>query len=484
MLMPQSTSTISDSHELLKGVFATIKEAVFIVSSENREIIDLNISAEKMFGYSREEMIGAKTSILHLDNEMYLKFGEMMTKSYQDKGFFETTYRMKRKDGSYFPSEHSVRPITFVDDLCTSHVCVVQDISEQVSRVEELYSLAQQLDTRNYFVESVFTNLKSGIIVVNRDYKILMLNHYVAELSGEPSEAHTGKNLADICPELHAALLSGISDGEIPVKLFDRKQVVGFAKFDLQGGYKGSDGYIINFKDLTEIIKIRRQLRHKERLSAMGEVVANVAHEMRNPLFAMTTVAQIFAMELMLTPAQKELMNSMLKESKRLNDLVEELLDSTRELRLQRKNIDLNSVITESFRVLEAIPHSERLIIRKTTYAEKIPLNADFEKLEQVVINLVKNAMEASPDNSFVDLNIEEGVGGVIISVIDSGTGISPGAMEKIFEVFYTTKKNGTGLGLSICKNIIEAHGGSLEACNNPEVGATFTIKLPFGGDE
>jgi signal transduction histidine kinase len=305
----------------------------------------------------------------------------------------------------------------------------------------------------------------------------------VAEFSGEPPEVFTGRHLSDICPELHDALVSGLSVGEIPVTLFKRSHIIGFTKFELNSSYPDSAGCIVNFKDLTEDLKLRKELRHKERLSAMGEVVASVAHEMRNPLFAISSVAQILEMELSLKPAHQELMSSLLKESRRINNLVEELLDSTRELRLQRKTVDLNGIVAESLLVLKSISDDKRVLLRSSSFAERIMIHADSGKVEQVMINLVKNAIEASSEGSQVDLTIEEGADEVMISITDCGKGIAADVFDQIFDVFFTTKRGGTGLGLSICRNIIEAHGGTLTASNNPGTGATFTIRLPFAGD-
>ncbi len=476
-------NSMKESLELLNGVFSSIKEAVFIVSSETRVITNMNQSAVTMFGYAREEMLGRKTSMLHVDNNMYLKFGEMMDESYRNRGFFETTFRMRRLDGSTFPSEHSVKPINAGTSLCQSHVCVVRDISEQIWREEEMFSLAQELVTRNKFVESVLRNLKSGIIVVDHDYRIKLLNEYVSESSVELQESFLDRNLSEICPELYDAITAGVFSGEITVALFNTKKIIGFGCFELSGVYNISSGYIINFKDLTEIVKIRKELRHKERLSAMGEVVASVAHEMRNPLFAISSVAQILEMELSLKPAQKELLDSLLKESRRINDLVEELLDSTRELRLLRTAVELNVIVAETFLVLRTNSDEKKVTLRKSSFAEQVMIHADSHKLEQVLINLVKNAIEASSEDSLVDLTIEEGVGEVVVSITDNGEGIAPDVFEKIFDVFFTTKRGGTGLGLSICRNIIEAHEGTLTASNNPGNGATFTVRLPFDGD-
>jgi PAS domain S-box-containing protein len=472
----QVEEALNESNLLLEKTFTSLKESIFIVETGSRIILDCNEACEEMFGYARNEMIGSQADLFHVSKEMSKSFGRGMLQGYAEKGYYETVSVLKRKDGTIFDCEHSVTPIRNDKGEITRHVCVVRDISEQMR-------MQKELEARNTFVESIFAHLKSGIVVVDRENRIKMLNRHAAEFSGELPEVFIGRELSEICPELHEALVSGLSSGEIPVTLFERTRVIGFTKFDLDSSYLDSAGCIINFKDLTEDIKIRKILRHKERLSAMGEVVASVAHEMRNPLFAISSVAQILEMELSLDPAQKELMESLLKESRRINDLVEELLDSTRELRIKRSKVELNAIVAETFLVLKTVSEDKRVPLRNSSFAEKIMVHADSQKLEQVLINLVKNAIEASSADSPVELTIGEEEGEVVISVTDGGEGIDSDVIEKIFDVFFTTKRGGTGLGLSISRNIIEAHDGTLTAVNNPGAGATFTVRLPFTGD-
>jgi len=473
-------SSLRDSLELLSGVFSSINEAIFIVSTETMVITNFNQSAEKMFGYSREEMLGENTSILHIDNDWYLKFGKMITESYQNVGFLETTYSMKRKDGSTFPTEHFVRPFNLENGSCKNHVCVVRDISEHYKREEELKSLAREIATRNRFVESIITNLQSGIIVVDPGFRIKMVNSYVAELFGVAEEEFAGINLADISPELYECVLAGTEASELPANICNFEKTIGYNISGLTDAEGNIVDYIINFKDLTEVVRIRKKLRQKERLSAMGEVVARVAHEMRNPLFGMTAAAQILEMELTLEAGQQELMDSLLKESRRLNNLVEELLDTTREIRISKKRVNLVHVVEVSLKIVETMLAEKRVSLRKI-YDGEVWVSADFDKLEQVIINLVRNALEASRSGGYISLAVASVDSHVSVTITDSGEGIIAENLDRIFDVFYTTKKNGTGMGLSICRGIVEAHGGSLTASNNPDGGSKFVMQLPCG---
>ena len=473
-------SELTDAYTLLDKTFSSLNEAVFIVSSQTRTITRVNSTAEKMFGYTTAELVGSSTSILHLNNDMYSRFGEKIRSDYAECGYMETIFQMKRKDGSIFDSEHLVTPIKSDSGVYTSHVCVVRDISRRVSIEEDLAILVQEVETRNRFVESVITNLQSGIIVVDLDFRVTMVNNYVSEICRIPINRFLRSNLADISPELYEKVLAGRTVDELLATFFTVKTVIGYSLFDQLNAEGKIIGYIINFKDLTEIVRIRKELRMKERLSAMGEVVARVAHEMRNPLFGMTAAAQILEMELKLEANQQELMDSLLKESHRLNNLVEELLDTTRETLIKKARINLVRVLDESVRAVESEFHEKRVSVHRN-YDGEVWVSADFEKLEQVIINLVKNAMEASRPGEDININVSHDEKGIAVTVADNGEGIPDENLYRIFDVFYTTKKNGTGMGLSICKGIVDAHGGSLTASNNPDGGAKFIMQLPFG---
>ena len=249
--------------------------------------------------------------------------------------------------------------------------------------------------------------------------------------------------------------------------------------FDMIGKDGAVTGHIISFADLTEIVKIRTDMKLKERLAAMGEFVARVAHEIRNPLFGMTAICQIFTMELELGDAHKKLMDSMMKEAWRLKHLVEELLDCSRELKLLRRQCNAVVIVEESLFENEILLKEKEIVV-ETLYSDAaITVIADPDKVKQVIINLIKNAVEASFKKAAIQISIEKTDEQVMLSVSDRGAGISDNLIDKVFDVFYTTKRHGTGLGLAISKNIAVAHGGSLQAQNRAEGGSTFVLTLP-----
>lgn len=470
---------LRSAHDLLQKTIGSLNEAVIIVDAVSGEIRDLNLATEKVFAYSREELVGAEIALLHVSREMYQRFCADMLKSFNSHGTFTTKFRMRRKSGWVFSSELSVAMICADDGVSQLYVCVIRDISAQILHEEELNRAYNMVAERNAFVESVISNIQSGIIVLDADLYITMINSYAADICRRDVDDLTGLPLRDISPELHEQVVQGSAPDEMIATFFGNRLIIGYACFHIRNVRGNTTGIILTFKDLSEIVKIRNEIRQKQRLSAMGEVVAHVAHEMRNPLFGMTSAGQILNMELNLTSAQQVLMDSFLKESRRLNNLVDELLDSTRELRLNRKHLNLMNVVADSLRLVEGTSAERNVSLTSVEMTGEVSVFADPDKLEQVLLNLLKNGIEACESGGHVALSVTvEGLF-AFVRVTDNGSGIPEHIMESIFDVFYTTKKHGTGMGLSISRNIIEAHGGELAAYNNTGSGATFVMKIP-----
>jgi signal transduction histidine kinase len=166
-----------------------------------------------------------------------------------------------------------------------------------------------------------------------------------------------------------------------------------------------------------------------------------------------------------------------------MNNLVEELLDCSREMKLNRTRFTLSENLSESVAVVQGFLDKKQIEVKMALSEGNIQLNADPARIKQVMLNLLKNAADATPQGGTVVLSSLQDATMVSISVKDSGRGIPDEDMDKIFDLFYTTKKHGTGQGLYICRKIIEAHGGRLTVENDAS-GACFTICLPREGME
>jgi len=232
------------------------------------------------------------------------------------------------------------------------------------------------------------------------------------------------------------------------------------------------------------IIGIEEQLRHAERLSALGEMSAVLAHEIRNPLGSIRGAAEILKDDYRPGDRKYEFLEILVKESERLNRVVEDFLQMARPKGLETGSCDIMKELTTIVTLLH--PEADAKGVRlELNDAHPPPLSADSEKLRQAFLNIIINALQACMPGGTVRISTShtpsaDGMEGKVeVLVSDTGHGIAPDQIERIFTPFFTTKKDGTGLGLPIAKRIIEGHGGRLSLESRSDSGTTFTISLP-----
>ncbi|MBC3635356.1 two-component system sensor histidine kinase ZraS [Klebsiella michiganensis] len=223
----------------------------------------------------------------------------------------------------------------------------------------------------------------------------------------------------------------------------------------------------------------------KEKLVALGHLAAGVAHEIRNPLSSIKGLAKYFAER---TPADGEahqLAQVMAKEADRLNRVVSELLELVRPAHLTYQSVDLNDVITHSLQLISQDAASRSITLAFTAQPALCRIQADPDRLKQVLLNLYLNAVHAIGRDGVITVAVREcGDGRVKVSVADSGKGMTAEQLQAIFTPYFTTKADGTGLGLAVVQNIVEQHGGTIHAESAPGEGALFTLYLPVNGQQ
>ena len=463
------------SYQVLVESLQGIVCRVFV---DDGELVFFNDRLEKMTGYRAEELPENDLDSLVLPGDAGVLRSIIAPDFVEDKPY-EAEYRIRHKDGRIRFFLERGRAIkrkggerSFIDRF-------IVDITERKAAEGQLQLAYRKLMERQGFIESILTNIQSGIVVTDLDFCILLMNPSAEKFLNASGESASGRYLSEVCPTFARALKSGSQDTEIHCSECSREHVIGFKIFDMKDRDGVVNGHIISFADVTEIIKIRSEMKQKDRLANLGEFVARVAHEIRNPLFGMTAICQIFSMELQLNDDHKKLMEIMMKESLRLKQNVEELLDCSRELKIVRKRCDLTKIVDDTLFENRLFIDEKNIAIEKDIPNSDFTVEADEDKIKQVLINLLKNAVEASPENTMIRISVGKDQENIHFRISDSGTGIPGNIIDKIFDIFYTTKRHGTGLGLAISKNIAVAHGGSLQARNNDEGGATFVFTLP-----
>jgi len=242
--------------------------------------------------------------------------------------------------------------------------------------------------------------------------------------------------------------------------------------------------------------QVYERMKERDRLAALGQMAAGLAHEIRNPLGAIKGAAQFLQPEAAgqggLDPAgTKEFLNIIVEEVNRLNNIVSQFLDYARPYRGEQEPLEVNDVVRKTLHLLAKESAGKGIEVVPSLVDGLPPVRADAEQLVQVFLNLSLNALQAMPDGGrlFVSTAIRRatrrGAAAAFLEVRfrDTGVGIPPGDLRNLFIPFFTTKEKGTGLGLPISQRIIENHGGTIEVRSQPGMGATFTVLLPVESD-
>ena len=233
-------------------------------------------------------------------------------------------------------------------------------------------------------------------------------------------------------------------------------------------------------KEQTEVLfETEEQLRRADRLSALGELSAGMAHEIRNPLGSIKGAVEIIKDDYTPEEAKYEFIQILLKETDRLNHIVQEFLGFARPKNPEFQFVDLNEALQSVLTLVGQEARKAGVVIEKKLDASIGKRSLDAGLLKQAFLNLVLNGIQAMPGGGVLTIESSLGSDSIDVKIADTGTGISEENRKKLFSPFFTTKKSGTGLGLAITYRIIENHRGKIDVASRPGAGTTFTVKLP-----
>ena len=371
----------------------------------------------------------------------------------------------------------------------------IESIKSYVELKEKTSNLEKQKMVIEYFkdfAQNVLENLDVGIIVVNRENKILEWNKKSEELFGFSKEKVVNFTINILGPEFFD--IFNVAD-----KVYTVKETISLNeyKFTIKGremflNIKISPlfeketniilGYIAMFDDVTKEHMMEMEMRTQERLAVLGEMSARVAHEIRNPLSAIGGFAQR-AKKIAQNDKMAKYLDIILKETKRLENLVNQTLEFSRSnLNAIFEERSINEIITDAIELYSNKIEEKSISLELDLDERNITAMVEANHFKEVVMNLIQNAIEAVEEGTGkIKISTRESAGNVVVEVWNNGLPIPPDKLEKIFQPFYTTKTHGTGLGLPICKKIIEdEHKGKIKAVSD-ENGTTFIITIPKG---
>lgn len=365
-------------------------------------------------------------------------------------------------------------------------------LAEQVKRTgEELIEKRIDFEELKILNNEIMQNIQTGLITINKDGRIISINRQAEMITGRTLKEVWMSHIDDAFPNMledidHSQLVylePGLNrwDKEF-VSSAGQKYQLGFSMSPLTTHTDEEAGKIILFQDITRIREMEQEIKRSDRLATLGKLAANLAHEIRNPLAAMSGSIQILNQDMSLSGENKNLMNIVLQEIDRLNHLITDFLLYARPTELKRHRLDLTNVVSETIALFRNTPKGTQNISIETSFCDNAVTDGDFMQLKQVFWNIFLNSAEAMPDGGTIFMSMENGngpTGGMIeITIRDTGPGIDRQIRESVFDPFFSTKDGGTGLGLSTVKQIIETHGGSVTIGNSDVSGTEIIIWL------
>jgi len=350
----------------------------------------------------------------------------------------------------------------------------------------ELEEKKVELKDLQAFNQDIIESMRGGLLTTDLNGRILLLNRAGAEITGQGFGLRRGENIQDLLPPFWPVELD---DQGIP--LASRKEVefrtpdgaarfVGLSVSALRTSEDRTTGYVFNFQDLTELKRLEREVVTKERMAALGRLAAAIAHEIRQPLTAMTGALKELARLAPLDDDDKKLVHIVSRESQRLNQIITDFLDYSREKNYSFVDVDVVSVIEETLLLLERDASAAgKYRIDRTFSSRNIRARADRDALKQVFWNLCNNALRAMPAGGVLTVGLEANPSWVRISIRDTGIGFDPSQSNRLFEPFQSGFTGGTGLGLAIVYQILHAHHGHIRVEAEKGKGAEFVVELP-----
>jgi two-component system sensor histidine kinase PilS (NtrC family) len=338
--------------------------------------------------------------------------------------------------------------------------------------------------------ERIVESIRSGLITTDLHGRIYAFNSAAEEITGYKAEDVRGRNASMFFGEMTRQIADSMA-AAAEAKVSPRFEVDSLTQsgFMLHLGYSiaplflesgETSGLVITFQDLTDVRVMEETARRQDRLAAVGRLAASIAHEIRNPLAAMRGSIQMLRAELQDESDHSQLMEIILRESDRLNKIVTDYLNYARPRPAEMKEVDVCALIHDTLKLLRNSPElSDGHTLTEELPPQSLLVKGDAEQLKQVCWNVARNAMQAMPNGGeFRVTATRTDADRVHITFNDSGNGMTPEQVERLFEPF-TSTTGGTGLGLSIVYQIIRDHSGTINVRSREGKGTTISVELP-----
>lgn len=361
------------------------------------------------------------------------------------------------------------------------------------SKDRALHSASTELKRARLDTGDILRHLNCGLITIDTNGDIVYFNQTAesildlkeSDVSGRHCRSVFGGGFEQLADNLMSVLASRewFARSEFEIVSRDGTTIpLGISTSVLYDDDFGVRGVIAIFQDLTEVKRLEAKMRRADRMAAIGELSACIAHEIRNPLASISGSVEVLKSELPLDGDNESLMSLIIKETGRLNNILSDFLLYARIGRTQLRKVELQRVISDVIELIRRHPaYTEKIGIDLAATSRITYVSGDEEQLKQLLLNLAVNAceaMEGGPGRIVFDISENSDDGTVLLVIRDSGPGIPKDELDKIFLPFHSSKRAGTGLGLSIVSRLMEAMDGRIDAISHPGEGAEFRLQF------
>ncbi len=497
--LKESRERYRDISKFLNSILDSATEYAIMALDFHGYIIEFNKGAEKIFGWKKEEVVG-KTNINITDthDDLNVSLQKEIRKKTKHGGVFDIEMIRLRKNGTQFPAYVTITARRDVSGNLTGYVEIVRDITKRKN-------LERELRKTKDFLEMIMESSVDGILTTNLKGKITYMNRALEDMiqykREEVLDTHVSRfyvNGIDGARDIMAHLRTYERAENYEMELIAKNQkhlLISTSLFLLRDEEEQVTGTGGIFKDISEKKLLENKLKVTQarlvealKMRALGELVAGVAHEINNPLMASQTILHVVLKSLPEDAKEKEKLNLVRQCNDRIEKIVEHLREFSRQTKPEFTDISINQPIENALMMTGQQLLNHNIEIKKNLSPNLPHIRGDTNQLEQVILNLISNARDAMEgitgekkliiSSALVDH--EEGPS-VLISIKDTGIGISKENLDKVTEPFFTTKPvgKGTGLGLSLCFGIIESHNGRIEIQSTPDQGTEVKVYIP-----
>jgi signal transduction histidine kinase len=357
---------------------------------------------------------------------------------------------------------------------------------------------SEQIEDR--FFRQLVTSMRNGVLAITRDGRVVVMNAEAYRVLGlQPGDNDAGRPFTQVLadqPDVSRILGSAFELSHLPnraeLRLKPSGKVIGYTLSHVLDDDRRAIGAALFFKDLTQVEQLEERERLRDRLAALGEMAAAIAHEVKNPLAGIEVMAGLLRRRVPDCAEVQGLLTDIINEAKMANAIVVEVLEFVRPIRLQVEPTSVAQVLREAITMAESKAKRGGVVVKVHVPQDLPPIHADHHQLCQLFTNLLTNAFEALDGRGSVSTRawvepgpeVQEGSGepaipSLVVEVADDGPGVAEDFADKIFNPFMTSKPQGSGLGLAIVRKIVDAHEGRIDLTTTRGRGTCFRVTLP-----